>query len=130
MAGSSQKALEMAVDYAKIRVAFGRPIGSFQIIQHKCADMVTKVDGLQMLVYEAAWRLDEGLPARIEVSVTKDYANEAFRDVTVEAHQIFAGIGFTVDHDLHLYFRRVKAAQAALGDSRYHKEILAEALAL
>jgi alkylation response protein AidB-like acyl-CoA dehydrogenase len=130
MVGGSQKALEMAVDYAKIRVAFGRPIGSFQAIQHKAAGMVTQVDGCRVLVAEAAWKLDEGIPARIEISLAKDYANEVFRNVTVEAHLIFAGVAFTMDHDLHLYFRRVKSAEAMLGDSAYHQEALAEALAL
>jgi alkylation response protein AidB-like acyl-CoA dehydrogenase len=130
MCGASQKALEMAVEYSKQRIAFGRPIGSFQAIQHKAAEMVTQVDALRVLVYEAAWKLDEGLPARLDVSLVKDYANEVFRNVTVEAHQIFAGLAYTMDHDLHLYFRRVKRDEALLGDSRYHQRRMAAELAL
>ncbi|GIW08822.1 MAG: acyl-CoA dehydrogenase [Dehalococcoidia bacterium] len=130
MCGGSQKALEMAVDYSKQRIAFGRPIGSFQAIQHKAAEMVTQVDALRVLVLEAAWKLDEGLPARLDVSMVKDYANEVFRNVTVEAHQIFAGLAYTMDHDLHLYFRRVKRDEALLGDSRYHQQRMAAELAL
>jgi alkylation response protein AidB-like acyl-CoA dehydrogenase len=112
-----------------VRVAFGRPIGSFQAIQHKAAGMVTHTNGARMLVDYAAWQLDGGRPAQIDVSLAKDCANEVFQYVTVEAHQIFAGIAFTMDHDLHLIFRRVKAAEAMLGDSKYHQDILAEALA-
>ncbi|MCS7003418.1 MAG: acyl-CoA dehydrogenase, partial [Dehalococcoidia bacterium] len=130
MLGSAQRALEMAVEYAKQRVAFGRPIGSFQAIQHKCAVMVTDVDSLRMLVYEAAWRLDEGLPAAIEVAMVKDFANEVYRTTTTEAHLIFAGLAYTMDHDLHLHFRRVKPSEAMLGDSRFHQARLAAALAL
>lgn len=130
MCGGSQKALEMAVEYSKQRIAFGRPIGSFQAIQHKAAEMVTQVDALRVLVYEAAWKLDEGLPARLDVSLVKEYANEVYRNVTVEAHQIFAGLGYTMDHDLHLYFRHAKRDEALLGDSRYHRRRMAEELAL
>jgi alkylation response protein AidB-like acyl-CoA dehydrogenase len=130
MLGSSQKALEMAVEYSKVRIAFGRPIGSFQAIQHKAADMVTGVDALRVMVYEAAWKLDEGIPASLDISLAKDYANIMFRHVTVEAHQIFAGIGATMDHDLHLYFRRVRGSEMLLGDSEYHQERVAVALDL
>lgn len=130
MEGSSRKALEMAVEYSKQRIAFGRPIGAFQAIQHKCAVMVTNIDALQVLIYEAAWKIDEGLPADIDVSMVKDYANEVYRDTTTEAHLIFAGLAYTMDHDLHLHFRRVKPSEAMLGDSRFHQEKLAKLLAL
>ncbi|GIW11112.1 MAG: acyl-CoA dehydrogenase [Dehalococcoidia bacterium] len=130
MCGGSQKALEMAVEYAKQRIAFGRPIGAFQAIQHKAAEMVTQVDALRVLIAETAWKLDTGQPAALDVSLVKDYANDVFRFVTVEAHQIFAGIAYTMDHDLHLYFRRVKSAEAMLGDSRYHRRRMAAELQL
>lgn len=130
MLGSSQRALEMAVEYAKTRIAFGRPIGSFQAIQHKCANMVTGVDALRVMVYETAWRLDEGQDMSPDISLVKDYANEVYRFTTVEAHQIFAGIGATMDHNMHLYFRKVRSSEMLLGDSEYHQEKVAVALGL
>ncbi|MFN8534473.1 MAG: acyl-CoA dehydrogenase family protein [Dehalococcoidia bacterium] len=130
MCGGAQKALEMAVEYSKQRIAFGRPIGSFQAIQHKAAEMVTQVDALRVLTLEAAWKLDEGLPAALDAAMVKDYANEVYKNVTIEAHQIFAGLAYTVDHDLHLYFRHVKRDEAMLGDSRFQQRRMAAELAL
>ena len=130
MVGGSQVALEMAVEYAKQRIAFGRPIGSFQAIQHKCANMVTMVDSLRVLVHEAAWKLDDGQSGGLDVAICKDYAGDVFRTVTTEAHQIFAGLAYSQEHNLHLYFRHVKAADAMLGDSSHQQTLIAQHLAL
>jgi len=129
-AGGAQRALEMAVEYAKQRVQFGRPIGSFQAIQHKVADMVTDVDNSRFLAYYAAWKLDSGQPCALEIAQAKAYMSDAYRRVTREAAQIFAGIGFVDNHDIQLYWRRAKACEVLFGDADYHLERVAETLEL
>ncbi len=130
MVGGSQASLDMAVAYAKERVQFGHPIGSFQAIQHYCANMVTDVDGSRFIMYKAAWTVSEGLPSEMVVSMAKAWTSDAFKRVAVLAHQIFGAIGFTMDHDMHLYFRRAKAGELAYGDADYHRNIVAEQLSL
>ncbi len=120
--GMAQKALEMTVEYAKIRVQFGRPIGSFQAIQHMCADMLVNLDSSKLLTYQAAWRIGEGLPAAKEAAMAKAWTSEACRQITADAHQIHGGIAFMVEHDLQLYFRRVKAAEALFGSPEFYHE--------
>ncbi|MDY6907661.1 MAG: acyl-CoA dehydrogenase family protein, partial [Chloroflexota bacterium] len=128
MVGGAQMALEMSVTYAKERVQFGRPIGSFQAIQHYCANMVTDVDGSKFVTYEAAWKLSEGLDASMEVSMAKAWTSEAYRRVTLLGHQIHGGIGFCIDHDMPLYFKRAKAAEPTFGDPDWHREKVAQEL--
>ena len=130
MVGGAQASLDMAVSYAKERVQFNRPIGAFQAIQHYCANMVTDVDGSRFITYKAAWTESEGLPAEMEVSMAKAWTSEAFKRVAVLAHQIFGAIGFTMDHDMHLYFRRAKAAEIAYGDADLHRENVAVQMGL
>jgi len=130
MVGGAQASLDMAVSYAKERIQFNRPIGSFQAIQHYCANMVTDVDGSRFITYKAAWAVAEGLPADMEVSMAKAWTSDAFKRVASLAHQIFGAIGFTMDHDMHLYYRRAKAAELAYGDSDIHREIVAQQLGL
>ena len=130
MVGGAQKVLEMSVEYAKQRVQFGRPIGSFQAIQHHCANMVTDVDGSRYIAYEAIWRVSEGLDASKEVSMAKAWVSEAYRRVCALGHQIHGGIGFTKEHDMQLFFRRAKAAELAFGDGDYHREIVAQKLGI
>lgn len=130
MVGGAQQVLEMTVDYAKTRVQFGRPIGTFQAIQHKCANMVTDVDGARFVAYQAAWRLSEGLPATTEVSIAKAWVSDAYRRACAEGHQIHGGIGFTKDHDMQLFFRRAKAGELAFGDGDFHREVVARQLAI
>jgi alkylation response protein AidB-like acyl-CoA dehydrogenase len=130
MVGGSQASLDMAVAYAKERVQFGHPIGSFQAIQHYCANMVTDVDGSRFIMYKAAWTVSEGLPSEMVVSMAKAWTSDAFKRVAVLAHQIFGAIGFTMDHDMHLYFRRAKAGELAYGDADFHRNIVAQQLAL
>jgi len=124
MAGGMQQVLDMTVDYARERKQFGRPIGSFQVIQHYCADMLTDVEGARLSAYQAAWMLSEGLPCTAEVSTAKAWVSEACRRVDLLGHQIHGGIGFTKDHDIQLYFRRAKAAELAFGDARFHREVV------
>jgi alkylation response protein AidB-like acyl-CoA dehydrogenase len=99
----------MAVGYAKERVQFGRPIGSFQAIQHYCANMATDVSGSRFITYKAAWKVSEGLPAVLDVAITKAWTSEAYGRITLLAHQIFGAIGFTMDHEIHLYYRPGKS---------------------
>ena len=130
MIGGAQASLDMSVAYAKERIQFGRPIGSFQAIQHHCANMVTDVDGSRFITYQAAWMVSEGLPAVMEVSMAKAWVNEAYRRVTQLGHQIHGGIGFCMDHDMPLYFKRAKAAEPTFGSADWHREIVARELGL
>jgi alkylation response protein AidB-like acyl-CoA dehydrogenase len=130
MVGGAQQVLEMTVNYAKERVQFGKQIGSFQAIQHKCANMVTDVDGARFITYQAAWKMAEGLPTALEVSMAKAWVSEAYRRTCSEGHQIHGGIGFIKDHDMQLYFRRAKANELAFGDADYHRELVAQQIGL
>jgi len=130
MVGGSQQVLEMTVSYAKERVQFGKPIGSFQAIQHKCANMATDVDGSRFITYQAAWKLNEGLNCALEVSMAKAWVSEAYRRTCAEGHQIHGGIGFIKDHDMQLYYRRAKASELAFGDADYHRELVAKQIGL
>ncbi len=130
MVGGSQAILDMSVQYAKERSQFGRPIGSFQAIQHYCANMLTDVDGSRYLTYEAAWKISEGLPAAKEVSIAKAWVNDASHRVSILGHQIYGAMGFSMEIDLHLYYRRAKAGAQAFNDSSHHREIIARELGL
>ena len=130
MIGMAQQALEMSVDYAKQRVQFGHPIGSFQVIQHYCAQMVTDVESSRYITYRVAWMIDKGLPCSREVAIAKAWVGGACRRVAALAHQIHGAIAFTADHDLGLYYRRLKEAELAFGDDEFHKELLATAIGL
>ncbi|MCX5998693.1 MAG: acyl-CoA/acyl-ACP dehydrogenase [Chloroflexi bacterium] len=125
MVGGAQQVLEMTVSYAKERVQFDRPIGSFQAIQHHCANMAIAVDGARYLAYQAAWKLAEGLPCDMEVAAAKAWTSDAYRLVAALGHQVHGAIGFTLDHDMQLYSRRAKAAEVAFGDGDFHREALA-----
>jgi len=126
--GATRKDAEMAIEYAKNRVAFGRPIGSFQSIQHLCADMLLHLDGAQLLTYEALWKIDHGLPASVEVSQAKAFCNEKCESVVRSSQVIHGGIGFMMEFDLHLWFRRVSAWTMRLGTSFEHRAKIAAAL--
>jgi alkylation response protein AidB-like acyl-CoA dehydrogenase len=130
MVGGAQAALDMAVAYAKERVQFNRPIGSFQAIQHYCANMVSDVDGSRFVTYKAAWKVSEGLPATMDVAIAKAWTGAAYSRVTLLAHQIFGAVGFTMDHDLHLYYRRAKAGEIMFGDGAFQRAIVAHELGL
>jgi alkylation response protein AidB-like acyl-CoA dehydrogenase len=128
MVGATRKDAEMGIEYAKNRVAFGRPIGAFQSIQHLCADMIVWVDGAQLLTYEALWRMDQGLPASIEISQAKAFCNDKCEAVVRSSQTIHGGIGFMLEFDLHLWFRRVSAWTMRLGTSFEHRARIAQAL--
>ncbi|MDB4433352.1 acyl-CoA/acyl-ACP dehydrogenase [bacterium] len=128
--GAMRATLDMTVAYAKERVQFGRPIGSFQAIQHFLADMWVDMLGTRNLVLQAAWKLSTDEPADKEVSMAKVRAGAMGRRATTVGHRIFAGIGFTMEHDLHLYHRRTLAGDLAFGDSDFHHEQVARSLGL
>ncbi len=129
--GLAQADFEITVNYAKERVQFGRPIGSFQAIQHKCADMVTDADSARFLVYRAAWAVAEGEPdAEQAVHMAKAWANDASRRLVANGQQIHGGIGFTKDYKIQLYFRRQKMADLMWGDADFHREMVAQSLGM
>jgi alkylation response protein AidB-like acyl-CoA dehydrogenase len=126
MCGGAQRVLEMTVDYAKLRVAFGKPIGSYQGVKHKCADMLVEVENAKSLTYYAAWAVDEKQPdTPLAVSMAKAYASDASRKVSNAGIQLHGGIGMTWEHDLHLYMKRAKASEVAFGDATWHRERVA-----
>jgi len=125
--GGAQRCLEMAVEYAKVRIQFGRPIGSFQAIKHKCADMLLEVESSKSAAYYAGWAAAEDndeLP--VVASLAKAYCSEAYFHTAAENIQIHGGIGFTWEHDAHLYFKRAKSSEILFGDPTYHRELLAQ----
>ena len=129
LVGLAQMDFEISVQYAKDRIQFGRPIGSFQAIQHKAADMVTDVDGARFIMYRAAWSVDQDeADADMNVHMAKAWCSEATRRVVAHGQQIHGGIGFTKDYKVQLYFRRQKASELAWGDADYHRELVAEEL--
>ena len=130
MVGNIQRVLEITVDYAKERKQFGHPIGSFQVIQHYCADMATDVDAARFSTYQAAWMLSEGLPCAREVAIAKAWIGQASQRIFALAHQIHGAIGVTIEHDLHYYTRRAKAADLAFGDADFYKEVVAKQMGL
>jgi len=131
MCGGAQKVLEMSTEYAKVRVAFGRPIGSYQGVKHKAADMLVEVENAKSLTYYAAWAVDEDSPeVPLAASMAKAYCSDAYRRVAGDGIQIHGGIGFTWEHDLHLYFKRAKSSEFTFGDATYHRERVARLIGL
>jgi alkylation response protein AidB-like acyl-CoA dehydrogenase len=129
--GGAQKVLEMAVQYAKDRVQFGRPIGSFQAIKHKCADMLLEVESAKSAAYYGLWcasEMNDELPS--VASLAKAYCSEAYFHATAENIQIHGGIGFTWEHPAHLYFKRAKSSELMFGDPTYHREQLAQRIGI
>ncbi|MEV4336955.1 acyl-CoA dehydrogenase family protein [Streptomyces sp. NPDC049590] len=125
-AGGAQRVLEMAVEYAKLRVQFGRPIGSFQAIKHKCADMLLEVQSARAAAFHAGWAVaedDDEVP--VLASLAKACCSEAYFHAAAENIQIHGGIGFTWEHPAHLYFRRAKSSELLFGDAAHHRELLA-----
>jgi alkylation response protein AidB-like acyl-CoA dehydrogenase len=129
--GGAQRVLDMSVEYAKVRVQFGRPIGSFQAIKHKCADMLLEVESAKSAAYYAGWAAAEDsdeLP--VVASLAKAYCSDAYFHAAAENIQIHGGIGFTWEHPAHLYFKRAKSSELYLGDPTYHRELLAQRIGL
>lgn len=129
MVGGAQRVLEMTIEYAKERKQFGRPIGSYQAIQHHCANIAIDVEASRLNTYHAAWLLSEGLPASKHVAVAKAWTSEAYRRVVTLGHEIHGAIGFTKEMDVELYVRRAKTAEIAFGDYDFHRNRLAMELA-
>jgi alkylation response protein AidB-like acyl-CoA dehydrogenase len=125
MLGASRRCLDMAVGYAKVREQFGQPIGAFQAIRHKCAEMLMEVENAHSATYYAAWALDAGAEdASLAASVAKAYVSDASRKVCGDAIQVHGGIGFTWEYDLHIYFKRAKALETMYGDADYHRRLI------
>jgi alkylation response protein AidB-like acyl-CoA dehydrogenase len=131
MCGGAQRVLDMTTDYAKIRVAFGKPIGSYQGVKHRAADMLVEVENAKSLTYYAAWAVDENVPeAPLAASMAKAYVSDAYRRTAGAGIQLHGGIGFTWEHDLHLYFKRAKSSEFTFGDATYHRERVAQLIQL
>jgi alkylation response protein AidB-like acyl-CoA dehydrogenase len=126
MLGGAGRALELAVEYAKDRVQFGRPIGSFQAVKHRCADMLVDVEGMRSSVYHAAWCISAGDPdASVAASTAKVWCSDAAPRVMASCLQVHGGVGFTWEHDVHLFLKRSQLDQVSFGDATFHRERLA-----
>ncbi|HEX8685621.1 MAG TPA: acyl-CoA dehydrogenase family protein, partial [Pyrinomonadaceae bacterium] len=126
MVGGMQWVLDATVEYAKTRQQFGRPVGSFQAVQHMCADMLLLTESARSAAYYAAWALTENDPAAgVAVSVAKAYCSDAYREVANSGVQVHGGIGFTWEHDLQLYYKRSKSSETLFGDATHHRERIA-----
>lgn len=130
MVGGAQAVMDMALQYARERTQFNRSIGSFQAIQHHFANMWIDINGSKFLLYKAAWKVSEQISAGMEIAMAKARVGNAYRRVTTLGHQIFGAIGFTMEHDMHLYHRRSMAGDQAFGDSDFQREKVARKLGL
>jgi alkylation response protein AidB-like acyl-CoA dehydrogenase len=129
LVGGMQRTLDITVEYAKTRKQFGKPIGTFQAVQHQCADMYLETESSRSAVYYAGWALEENSPdATVAVSIAKMYASDAARTVGNRGIQIHGGMGFTWENDVHLYYRRAKGSETAFGDATFHRERIASAV--
>jgi len=127
--GASARVLDLAVEYAKERVQFGRPIGSFQAVKHRCADMLVDVEGMRSAVYHAAWTLGAGdLDRSVAASTAKTWCSDASRRVMASGLQVHGGIGFTWEHDLHLFVKRAQLDGVSFGDATWHRDRLGRLL--
>lgn len=130
MIGAAERVLEMTVAHAKSREQFGRPIGEFQAVAHRCVDMRSDIDACRYLAYQAAWSLDAGRDSELAIGAAKSYGNEALRRIFANAHQVHGAIGFSAEYDLQLFTRRVKAFELSLGSAARHRERVARAMGL
>jgi len=126
--GGAERALEITVEYAKERKQFDKPLGAFQAISHYLADASTKIDGGKTLVYEAAWARSAGRDASQLAAMAKLFACQTYRDVTAMCQQVWGGVGFTIEYDIQLFFRRAKQLQLSWWDSRELEERIAAAV--
>jgi alkylation response protein AidB-like acyl-CoA dehydrogenase len=129
--GGAQRCLDMSVDYAKARVQFGRPIGSFQAVKHKCADMLVEIEAAKSAAYYAGWAVTvDDADLGVAASLAKSYCSEAYSHAAGESIQVHGGIGFTWEHDAHLYFKRSKTDELLFGTPSSHRKKLADILDL
>lgn len=124
-AGGAKAALEITIEYAKTREQFGKPLGAFQSISHYLADAATSIEGGSTLVYEAAWSKTQGKDISLLAPMAKLFMCHAYRDVTAMCQQVWGGVGFTIEYDIQLYFRRAKQLQMSWWDDRYLSELVA-----
>ena len=130
MLGGAQKVLEMASSYAKEREQFGKPIGSFQAVQHHCANMLMDVEASRFITYKTAWMLSNGIPCVKEVAAAKAWVSEAYRRVSALGHQVLGATAYIIEHDMPLYSRRAKAAEVSFGDASFFRNMMAQELGL
>src|SRR5438094_9373938 len=129
MLGGASRVLELTVEYAKERVQFGRPIGSCQAVKHRCADMLVDVEGMRSAVYYAAWCIGAGhADASVAASTAKTWCSDAAKRVMASGLQVHGGIGFTWEHDIHLFLKRSQLGQVTFGDAVFHRQRLAQLL--
>ncbi len=127
LTGGMTWTLDTAVEYAKTRLQFGKPIGVYQAVQHRCADMFLWMESSRSAAYYAAWAVSENDPAaKLAVAMAKAYCSDAGREVGNNGIQVHGGIGFTWEHNLHLYYKRAKGSEIMFGDASYHREKLAQ----
>jgi alkylation response protein AidB-like acyl-CoA dehydrogenase len=126
MVGGAQKVLDMATEYAKEREQFGRPIGSFQAVQHHCANMLIDIEGSRYITYKAAWMLSENIPCTKIVAAAKAWVGEAYKRVVGLGHQVMGATAYIIEHDMPLYSRRAKIAEVAFGDANFHRNVVAQ----
>ena len=127
-AGGTEYALDITVQYSKDREQFDKPLGAFQALAHNMADAKTELDGGKMLVYEAAWAHSKGQSLASLAPMAKSFTTKAYRDTTAMAQQIFGGVGFTLEYEIQLYFRRAKQLQITWNDTRRCEELVAAAI--
>ncbi len=130
MIGGLSKVVDMTVEYVKQRVQFGRPLGALQVVHHYCADMTTLLDTARLVAYQAASLISDGRPCAKEVAMAKAWCSDAYKKATQIGHQLHGGIGFTEEHDLHLYYKQAKSSELEFGDSWVHRQKVADAMGL
>ncbi len=130
MLGGTERVLDMTVEYMKQRVQFGKPLGVLQVVQHYCADMATYAETARMIAYQAASLLSEGIACDKEVAMAKAWVSDAYKKTTQIAHQLHGGIGFTEEHDLHIFYRNAKVSEQEFGDSWVQRRKVADAIGI
>jgi len=130
MTGGGRMVMDLVIPWTKERIQFGRAIGSFQAVQHHCVNMLTCLDTLTYMTYEAAWLVSASKPFEIEASLCKAWVSDAYRRLVALAHQVLGGLGFMEEHDLGLYFKRAKAAELFFGDADFQRELVAREMDL
>jgi alkylation response protein AidB-like acyl-CoA dehydrogenase len=126
--GGATRVIDMSVNYAKERHQFGRPVGSFQAVQHHCVNMSIESDGLRMITYQAAWMLSEGIPCANEISMAKAWASTVYPKIALLGHQVHGAIAYTKDYDMYLYFMQAMAGDVYMGDADHHYTLIGREL--
>jgi alkylation response protein AidB-like acyl-CoA dehydrogenase len=130
MIGGTRKVFEMALEHAKTRIAYERPIGAYQAVSYRIVDIKWELESMEALVYGVAWKLDNGLATDADVAGVKAFCGPAYERACTRSHNVLAGIGYLIEHPLHLYTRRAKVLDMWLGDSRSHLETVFESMGI